>query len=323
MAIGGPWVSRSGGWFDGISCSPLRNAAYRATLASRNIGLSCVSTFSLHQSVPLLECPGPHAGFDTASSLKYTAILSSLPVLLPPPLPFRLPRCLLTIPLSPLPPCHSSLPLHRSPPVFFPNRHVTTVGHSLPTRIVELTPIICVFFAYAVDGRRRGLLSSKECSIDPNHSSLIMPTFISSIQSPAVVRSGAIAWHHSCRKSGQRENPSGTEFVKPGMCFTSNSKYWRTVSISICRMVRRGCVRIQRNVIWSVCTNNGCSAPGRLDLQYNIVSQMPNSTLSYAGYHVSTLCNWRLKYPTTISALSCTWESTAPNAYCLASTCRQ
>jgi hypothetical protein len=46
--------------------------------------------------------------------------------------------------LSPLPHLSSSFPLRFSPPVSFPNLHVTTVGHSLHNIIMVLTPISCV-----------------------------------------------------------------------------------------------------------------------------------------------------------------------------------
>jgi len=82
-------------------------------------------------------------------------------------------------------------------------------------------------------------------------------------------------------------------------------------------------VRIQHKVAWSVCAKSGRSAPCRLKFQYNAASRMPNSYLSYARYHVSTLCNIWLKSPISFSALSCTWVSTVPNAYWLSSTCRQ
>ena len=76
-------------------------------------------------------------------------------------------------------------------------------------------------------------------------------------------------------------------------------------------------------VAWSVCTKNGCSAPCRLNFQDNVASRMPNSSLLYAGYRVPASCNLWLKEPSTFSVSSCTWESTAPNAYWLASMCRQ
>ena len=87
-------------------------------------------------------------------------------------------------------------------------------------------------------------------------------------------------------------------------------------------MVRCRFVSIQRRVAWSVCTKNGCSAPCRLNFQYNAASQMSISSLSYAGYCISVFCNFPLKSPSTFSSFSSTWESTAPTAYWLASTCR-
>ena len=50
---------------------------------------------------------------------------------------------------------------------------------------------------------------------------------------------------------------------------------------------------------------------------------MPDSSLSYAVYHVSASCELQLELPNTLSALPCIWKSTAPKAYWLASTCRQ
>jgi len=100
--------------------------------------------FGPRRSVPLLECGGPHGGFDAASSLEYTTILSSLPFLLPPSQPVCLPPSLVFLPLSPLPRRPSSLPLHFPWPVCFINPHIAAVGRSLPNRIVVLIPIICV-----------------------------------------------------------------------------------------------------------------------------------------------------------------------------------
>lgn len=141
MGVGGPWVSRFGGWFDGISPSPLRNAGYRSSFVSRSIGLSCVSMFGQHRSVTLLELYGPYGGFNAASSLDYTTVLSCLLFLLPTSLPFHLPPSLLSLLLSPLT-CHPfSSPLHYSQPVPVSNHHITTVVHSRPNLIVVLTPI--------------------------------------------------------------------------------------------------------------------------------------------------------------------------------------
>jgi hypothetical protein len=144
VAGGGPWVSRSGVEFDGICRSPQLNAGYRPAFPVRNIGLPWVSMFGAHQSVPLLlECHGPQEEIDAASSLEYTTVFASLPFLLPPFLPFTLPPSLLTLTISPLTCRPSLLPLHFSSLVSFPNRHITTLRHSVPNRIVELTPMIC------------------------------------------------------------------------------------------------------------------------------------------------------------------------------------
>jgi hypothetical protein len=49
----------------------------------------------------------------------------------------------LTLTISPLTCRPSLLPLHFSSLVSFPNLHITTLRHSVPNRIVELTPMIC------------------------------------------------------------------------------------------------------------------------------------------------------------------------------------
>ena len=64
-------------------------------------------------------------------------------------------------------------------------------------------------------------------------------------------------------------------------------------------------------VACSVCTENGSSAPCRLNFPYTIASRMPNISQSYAGYRVSALCNLPLKQTSTFPVLSCTRESNA------------
>ena len=139
MVAGGQWVCSSGGWIDGISHSPQHISVYRTTFTTRNTGLSCISTFGPHQSVPLLECGGLHGGFITTSSLEYTTVLSSLPFLLPlTVLPLWLSPPLLLHPVS--------LPLHLSPPTSVLNLPVATVGNSPTNRTVALPPMICVLW---------------------------------------------------------------------------------------------------------------------------------------------------------------------------------
>ena len=95
--------------------------------------------------MPLLECCWSQGGFDPSLSLEYTTILSSWPFPLPPSLHFPFssslsfcfPALLLPVPLSALPLRPSSFHFPFSVLVSFPNLHITTVGHSLPNRMVS------------------------------------------------------------------------------------------------------------------------------------------------------------------------------------------
>jgi len=65
------------GCFNGISHNPQHIAGYHATLSYRNIGLSCVCKFSMHQSVAMLECCSPHWAFVTAWLFQYITVICS------------------------------------------------------------------------------------------------------------------------------------------------------------------------------------------------------------------------------------------------------
>jgi len=95
-----------------------------------------------------------------------------------------------------------------------------------------------------LDGGGRGIGLAKHYPIGPNYLSSVMPALMASIYSPAGVTSSAIKLHCDDPKSGQLDNASGTQFLTPGKCLISQSKYWRTMQISIGDTVRCGCVRI-------------------------------------------------------------------------------
>jgi len=163
---------------------------------------------------------------------------------------------------------------------------------------------------------------AKHCWIGPNGSSLIMPALMSSIHSPDTIATGVTTFHHSYWKSGWRDYAwSTTRLCTTRMYLTNQLHVWSTFRIFIWCTVRCDCVGIPHKVAWFVRTQNGSLPPCRSNVQYNTVSEIPNSFRLYTPYHCSVLCNILVKYLSTFSAISYPWESTVPSTYWLASTC--